>query len=115
MTSSSNYCSAQSFCSIWDLLLRHLGSWRIILMARGFTAATLEADGVAKGGAEKQAALIAATKELERTFNKTDFKQMKVILIAWIDVFIAFTSVVFHSFGYLHNELLAGCCLVVGV
>ena len=49
-----------------------------ILMARGFTAATLEADGVTKGGAAKEAALAAATKELERTFNKADFKQMKV-------------------------------------
>jgi hypothetical protein len=48
-------------------------------MVRGFTAATLEADGVTKGGAEKEAALVAATKELERTFNKADFKQMKVI------------------------------------
>ncbi|KAG0603735.1 hypothetical protein M758_10G116800 [Ceratodon purpureus] len=46
---------------------------------RGFTAATLEADGVTKGGAEKEAALVAATKELERSFNKADFKQMKVV------------------------------------
>lgn len=49
------------------------------MWCRGFTAATLEADGVTKGGAEKEAALVAATKELERTFNKADFKQMKVI------------------------------------
>lgn len=47
-------------------------------MVRGFTAATLEVDGVTKGGPEKEAALVAATKELERSFNKTDFKHMKV-------------------------------------
>lgn len=61
------------------------------VMARGFTAATLEADGVTKGGAEKEAALVAATKELERSFNKSDFKRMKVILnnsgITWLDYF----------------------------
>uniref|UniRef100_A0A7I4EEC4 Uncharacterized protein n=1 Tax=Physcomitrium patens TaxID=3218 RepID=A0A7I4EEC4_PHYPA len=46
---------------------------------RGFTAATLEAARVTDGGAGKEAALVAATKELERSFNKADFKNMKVV------------------------------------
>lgn len=49
------------------------------LAPRGFTAATLEAARVTDGGAGKEAALVAATKELERSFNKADFKNMKVI------------------------------------
>lgn len=48
-------------------------------MCRGFNAATLGADGVTKDGAEKEAALIAATKELELSFSKSDFKRMKVV------------------------------------
>lgn len=91
----------------------------VILMARGFTAATLEADSVAKGGAEKQAALVAATKELERTFKKTDFKQMKVIFNHLdsdrVDVLIALTSVLFDSFGRFQkvvNKVLDGCSII---
>jgi DNA mismatch repair ATPase MutL len=45
---------------------------------RGFAAATLDADGMDNIGADKEAALMAATKELERSFNKADFKRMKV-------------------------------------
>lgn len=32
-----------------------------------------------KDGAEKEAALIAATKELELSFSKSDFRRMKVV------------------------------------
>ncbi len=47
-------------------------------MHRGFAAATLDADGMDNIGADKEAALMAATRELERSFNKADFKRMKV-------------------------------------
>ncbi|KAH9542752.1 hypothetical protein CY35_13G024300 [Sphagnum magellanicum] len=46
---------------------------------RGFAAATLDADGMDNIGADKEAALMAATRELERSFNKADFKRMKVL------------------------------------
>ncbi|KAL2649408.1 hypothetical protein R1flu_017536 [Riccia fluitans] len=43
-----------------------------------FTAATL-ASGADKEGREKEEALAAATTELERSFNKADFKRMQVL------------------------------------
>ncbi|KAL3701529.1 hypothetical protein R1sor_019551 [Riccia sorocarpa] len=44
-----------------------------------FTAATLESGDTDKEGREKEAALAAATSELERSFNKADFKRMQVL------------------------------------
>lgn len=46
---------------------------------RHYAAATLAKGSVIEDGAEKEASLAAATRELERSFNKEDFKRMKVI------------------------------------
>lgn len=47
------------------------------LQNSGYAAATLGAVG--KDDTKKAATLKAATKELERSFNKADFKRMKVL------------------------------------
>jgi hypothetical protein len=52
--------------------LRQLPSWISV-----FAAASLNAVG--KDDTEKEAVLNAATKELDRSFNKADFKKMKVL------------------------------------
>eukprot|EP00252_Welwitschia_mirabilis_P022071 TRINITY_DN5854_c0_g1_i1.p1 TRINITY_DN5854_c0_g1~~TRINITY_DN5854_c0_g1_i1.p1 ORF type:complete len:745 (+),score=175.22 TRINITY_DN5854_c0_g1_i1:646-2880(+) len=44
-----------------------------------YSAATLDIASHFEGEKEKEAFLVAATKELERSFNKEDFKKMKVI------------------------------------
>ncbi|BFI23248.1 radial spoke head protein 10B [Marchantia polymorpha subsp. ruderalis] len=44
-----------------------------------FNAATLASCGVQNEGREKEALLAAATSELERSFNKADFKRMQVL------------------------------------
>lgn len=46
---------------------------------RHYAAATLAKGSVIEDGAEKEASLAAATRELERSFNKEDFGKMKVI------------------------------------
>lgn len=46
---------------------------------RHYAAATLEKVSVIEDGAEKEASLAAATRELERSFDKEDFRRMKVI------------------------------------
>eukprot|EP00249_Psilotum_nudum_P020639 c27788_g1_i2 orf=360-2978(-) len=44
-----------------------------------FTAATTSLDDAVKEGSEKEEALAAAVRELEKTFDKADFKRMKVV------------------------------------
>ncbi|CAK9200839.1 unnamed protein product [Sphagnum jensenii] len=56
-----------------------LGTGSQMPCSLGFAAATLDADGMDNIGADKEAALMAATRELERSFNKADFKRMKVL------------------------------------
>ncbi|KAH9299316.1 hypothetical protein KI387_030998, partial [Taxus chinensis] len=65
-------------------LLRHdinIDSWQKDKRCKKscYTAATLAKSSAVEDGKEKEAALSAATRELERSFNKEDFKKMKVI------------------------------------
>ncbi|GLJ47147.1 hypothetical protein SUGI_0995380 [Cryptomeria japonica] len=46
---------------------------------RCYAAATLAKSSIVEDGEEKEVALAAATRELERSFNKEDFRKMKVI------------------------------------
>ncbi|KAJ7520122.1 hypothetical protein O6H91_20G067500 [Diphasiastrum complanatum] len=61
----SNYCS-----QIYAKEVEH---------KRSYTAATLDVGSLRKGIIDPDEALVAATKELERSFDKVDFKRMKVL------------------------------------
>ncbi|KAH7316285.1 hypothetical protein KP509_21G086600 [Ceratopteris richardii] len=57
----------------------HLSRARSSAKKRHFMAASMGVEYVEYGDSGKEAALAAATRELERTFNKADFKKMKVL------------------------------------